>query len=96
MMDQDIEQPEDMETIVSGPEEEAPEEDFSSLDDELDSLREKSTRTSDIYDDLDAGDGGIMGAVRGFSPSQRLILGILVLIDVLACACAALFIAGII
>lgn len=93
-MDQDIEQPEDMETIVSGPEELAPEEDFSTVDDEWESLREKSTRTSDIYDDLYAEDSGITGAIRGFSPSQRLILGVLFLIDVIACACAALFIAG--
>jgi hypothetical protein len=92
-MDQEFEQPEDMETIVSGPDEGEPEEDFSTLDDDLDSLREKSTRTSDVYDDLEEGEGsGLSGAVRGFSPSQRLILAVLLFVDVLACACAILFI----
>ncbi len=92
-MDQEFEQPEDMETIVSGPDESEPEEDFSTLDDDLDSLREKSTRTSDVYDDLEGGEaGGLTGVVRGFSPSQRLILAVLLFVDVLACACAILFI----
>ena len=95
-MDQEFEQPEDSETIVSGPPQESLEDDFSSIDDDLDSLREKSTRTSDVYDDLDDDGGGLSGTLRGFSPTQRLILALLVFIDVLACACAILFITGII
>ena len=96
-MDQEIEQPDDMETIASGPPEETPEDDFSTIDDDLDSLREKSTRTSDVYDDLEAEDGGgLSAAIRGFTPTQRLILALLIFIDVLACACAILFITGVI
>lgn len=92
-MDEEFEQPEEMETIVSGPPEEDKTQDFSTLDDDLDSLREKSTRTSDIYDDLGEGEsGGLTGVVKGFSPSQRLILAVLLFVDVLACACAILFI----
>ena len=49
---EDIEQPEDMETIVSGTDKTVIDDDFSSLDEDLDSLREKSTRTSDVYDIL--------------------------------------------
>lgn len=95
-MDQEFEKPEDSETIVSGPPEEPGEDDFASIDDDLDSLREKSTRTSDVYDDLDDDGSALSRTLRGFSPTQRLILALLVFIDVLACACAILFIAGII
>lgn len=95
-MEEQLENPEDMETIVSGSDETIADDDFSSLDDELDSLREKSTRTSDVYDVLDEEDGGLSGTIRGFSASQRLILALLIFIDVVACACAILLATGVI
>ena len=91
-----LEQPEDMETIVSGPDQSVIDDDFSSLEDDLDTLRAKSTRTSDVYDALeeDSG-GGLAGTIRGFSASQRLILALLIFINVAACACAILLVGGI-
>ncbi len=93
---EDIEEPADMETIVSGTDQTVIDDDFSSLDEDLDSLREKSTRTSDVYDVLedDAG-GGLGGTIRGFSPAQRLVLALLVFINVVACGCAVLLVGGI-
>ncbi len=95
-MEEQLENPEDMETVVSGSDETISDDDFSSLDNDLDSLREKSIRTSDVYDDLDEGGGGLSATIRGFSPSQRLILALLIFIDVVACACALLLVAGVI
>jgi hypothetical protein len=96
-MEEQLENPEDMETIVSGSDETISDDDFSSLDEDLDSLREKSARTSDVYDVLDEeGGGGLSGTIRGFSASQRLILALLIFIDVVACACALLLVAGVI
>lgn len=63
------------------------------MDDELDSLREKSTRASSVYDDLEGDeepkseDGGFLSQYSG---SQRLILALLLLIDVVALACVIL------
>ena len=94
---EDVEKPEDIETIVSGPDQSLIDDDFSSLEEELDSLRAKSTRTSDVYDVLEEDDGaGLAGTIRGFSASQRLILALLVFINVVACACAILLVGGII
>ena len=95
-MEEQLENPEDMETVVSGLDDTVVDDDFSSLDDDLDSLRAKSTRTSDVYDVLDEDGGGLSGTIRGFSASQRLILALLIFIDVVACACAALLVAGVI
>ncbi len=95
-MEEQLENPEDMETAVSGLDDTVVDDDFSSLDDDLDSLRAKSTRTSDVYDDLDEDGGGLSATIRGFSPSLRLILALLIFIDVVACACAALLVAGVI
>lgn len=94
-MEEQLENPEDMETIVSGLDDTVVDDDFSSLDDELDSLRAKSTRSSDVYDDLDEDGGGLSGTIRGFSASQRLILALLIFVDVVACACAALLVTGV-
>lgn len=63
------------------------------MDDELDSLREKSTRASSVYDDLEADEeakdesGGFLSQYSG---SQRLILALLLLIDIVALACVIL------
>jgi hypothetical protein len=62
------------------------------MDEELDNLREKSTRTSTIYDDLEVEGGG--SSSEGFSlesltPQQRLILAFLLFLNVIACAVGA-------
>lgn len=67
------------------------------MDDELDSLREKSTRASSVYDDLEgdeqpeAESGGFLSQ---YTAGQKLILAILLLIDVVALACVILVITG--
>jgi hypothetical protein len=59
------------------------------MDDELDSLREKSTRASSVYDDLEgeeqatSEDGGFLSRYTG---PQKLILAVLLLVDVIALA----------
>ena len=63
------------------------------MDDELDSLREKSTRASSVYDDLEGEEqpestGG--GFLSQYSSAQKLILALLLLIDVVALACVIL------
>jgi hypothetical protein len=69
------------------------------MDDELDSLREKSTRASSVYDDLEGdeqpeSEGG--GFLSQYTSSQRLILALLLFIDIVALACVILVVAGII
>ena len=59
------------------------------MDDELDSLREKSTRASSVYDDLEGDEqpessGG--GFLSQYTAGQKLILALLLLIDVVALA----------
>jgi hypothetical protein len=69
------------------------------MDDDLDSLREKTIRASSVYDDLEGeaeGGGGIGGTFSGFSPLQRLILVLLVFLDVAAFSCALLVVTGVI
>jgi hypothetical protein len=65
------------------------------MDDEFDNLREKSTRTSTIYDDLEMEGEGSSG--EGFSLSaltaqQRFILAFLLFLNVIACAVGAVVI----
>ncbi len=63
------------------------------MDDELDSLREKSTRASSVYDDLEGDEqpepesGGFLSQ---FSGPQKLILAVLLLINVVMLACVIL------
>lgn len=63
------------------------------MDDELDSLREKSTRASSVYDDLEGDEestsssGGFLGQ---YTAGQRLILAVLLLLDIVALACVIL------
>lgn len=69
------------------------------MDDELDSLREKTKRASSVYDDLEGdaeGQGGFSATIASFSPVQRLILLLLLLLDVAAFAFALLVILGVI
>lgn len=64
------------------------------MDEELENLREKSTRTSSIYDDLEVEGGGSDGEGFSFSaltPSQRLILAFLLFLNVIACAGGAIY-----
>jgi hypothetical protein len=69
------------------------------MDDDLDSLREKTKRASSIYDDLEGepeGEGGISATFSRFSPIQRLILIFLLFLNIGAFACAILVITGVI
>lgn len=69
------------------------------MDDDLDSLREKTQRASSLYDDLegepDSG-GGLTETFGGFSPVQRLLLVFLIFLNVIAFACAILVVTGVI
>lgn len=58
------------------------------MDEELDNLREKSTRTSAIYDDLEVeGEGASEGfSLSVLTPQQRFILAFLLFLNVIACA----------
>ncbi len=60
------------------------------MDDELDSLREKSTRASSVYDDLEGEGESSDGFLSKYSPSQRLLLALLLFLDVVALACLVL------
>lgn len=62
------------------------------MDEELDSLREQSTRASSVYDDLEGDEfsqesAGFLGQ---FSASQKLILALLLFLNVVALACVIL------
>ncbi len=62
------------------------------MDEELDSLREKSTRASSVYDDLEGEGDSSGGILSKYSPSQRLILALLLFLDIVAVACLVLVI----
>ncbi len=69
------------------------------MDDDLDSLREKTKRASSVYDDLEGepeSQGGLAATFGSFSPIQRLILIFLLFLNIGAFACAILVIAGVI
>ena len=64
------------------------------MDEELDNLREKSTRTSSIFDDMETGgqessSGG--GGLSSLTPQQRLILAFLLFLNVIACAAGIIY-----
>jgi hypothetical protein len=69
--------------------EEEAEEDTFDFEDEFDRLREKTARTSAVYDDMEfeeleeevAVERGFLGQ---FSPQQRFILAVLLLLDIVA------------
>lgn len=64
------------------------------MDEELETLREKSTRASTVYDELGeevpAESGGFAASLRSLTSSQRLILALLLFLDVVALAVAIL------
>ena len=69
------------------------------MDDDLESLREKTKRASSVYDDLEGepeSAGGLGATFAGFSPVQRLILVFLLFLNVAAFACAILVFTGVI
>ena len=65
------------------------------MDEELDSLREKSTRASSVYDDLEGEGESSGGFLSKYSPSQRLLLALLLFLDIVALACLVLVISGV-
>jgi hypothetical protein len=72
------------------------------MEDDFDELRKKSVRTSSVYEEFeddDEGEGGrpaVGELLRSFSPGQRLILALLLLLNVIAIGVALLVIAGVI
>lgn len=69
------------------------------MDDDLDSLREKTQRASSVYDGLEGeseSQSGLAATFGSFSPLQRLILIFLLFLNMAAFACAILVIAGVI
>ena len=66
-------------------------------EDEFEQLRQKSMRTSasfeDVEEDLSTGSGGVLSR---FSPGQRLILAILLLLDIVVVGIVLLVIANVI
>ncbi len=65
------------------------------MDEDLDNLREKSARASTVYDDLEGEEQESSGGfLSRYSPGQRLILALLLLLDVVALACIVLAITG--
>jgi hypothetical protein len=70
--------------------EEEPDDTFD-FEDEFDRLREKTTRTSAVYDEMEFEDleedvVAERGFLAQFSPQQRFVLALLLLLDILAIA----------
>jgi hypothetical protein len=76
-------------------------EDSFNFEDEFDRLREKTTRTSAIYDEMEfeefeeeaVADRGFLGQ---FSPQQRFFLALLLLLDIIAITVGALVVFNVI
>jgi hypothetical protein len=64
------------------------------MDEELDSLREKSTRASSVYDDLEGEAESSGGFLSKYTPAQRLLLALLLFLDIVALACLVLVAVG--
>ncbi len=64
------------------------------MDEELDSLREKSTRASSVYDDLEGEVERSSGFLGKYTPAQRLLLALLLFLDIIALACLVLVAIG--
>ena len=64
------------------------------MDEELDSLREKSTRASSVYDDLEGEGESSGGFLSKYSSSQLFLLALLIFLDIVALACLVLVIFG--
>jgi hypothetical protein len=64
------------------------------MEEELENLRQKRTRTSTIYYDLEVyGDASekVGNVLAGLSPQQRFILAFLLFLNVIACAAGAIY-----
>lgn len=70
------------------------------FDDEFDRLRQKTARTSAVYDEMDLDDELIVEDERGFfdriSPAERLILLVLLLLDIVVIAIGLMALFGVI
>jgi hypothetical protein len=64
------------------------------MEDEFESLRKKSTRSSAIYEEMETGGqaAGLRGLVNGLTPGQRFLLSFLLFINILALAGACVVI----
>ena len=79
--------------------EEEQRDDSFDFEDEFDRLREKTTRTSAVYDDMEfeeLEEEGGEGFFAQISPQQRLILALLLLLDIVVIAIGALVVVGVI
>jgi hypothetical protein len=65
------------------------------MDEELDSLREKSTRASSVYDELEGEEEKGGGFLSKYTPAQRLLLALLLFLDIVALACLILAVVGV-
>lgn len=70
------------------------------VEDEFDRLRQKSARTSSVFDEMEFEDDEETFEEEGFfsqiSPGQRLILAVLFLVDIVAIGIGVLLIMGVI
>lgn len=65
------------------------------MTDEFEELRERSMRNSSVYEDLDVETSSSGGFLSQFTPIQRLILAVLLLIDIIVVIYVILSITGI-
>jgi hypothetical protein len=71
------------------------------MEDEFESLRKKSTRSSTIYEEMEADDGrggssSFTEFIGNLSPGQRFLLSLLLFLNILALGFGCLVITGII
>ena len=79
--------------------EEEQRDDSFDFEDEFDRLRQKTTRTSAVYDEMEfeeLEEEGGEGFLAQISPQQRLILALLLLLDIIVIAIGALVVVGVI
>ncbi len=79
--------------------EEEQRDDSFDFEDEFDRLRQKTTRTSAVYDEMEfeeLEEEGGEGFFAQISPQQRLILALLLLLDIIVVAIGALAVVGVI
>lgn len=82
-------------------EDEAEEEDTFDFEDEFDRLREKTARTSAVYDEMEYDDyeeevAAERGFLGQFTPQQRFVLALLLLLDILAVGLGVLVVFGVV
>jgi hypothetical protein len=71
------------------------------MEDEFESLRKKSTRSSTIYEEMEADDGRSGGGslkefINKLTPGQRLLLSLLIFLNTLALGFGCMVLTGII